>query len=72
MLLVHNTLFLQHSIQHGFNCLSCLPSTFQEKDVLEFDVMQDKGHNTANSTTFEITFPGNHAYNYKSHRNMKI
>ena len=33
------------------------------------DVTQDKRHNTANSSTFEIIAPGNHAYN--SHRNIK-
>ena len=36
----------------------------------KLDVMQDKGHNTANSTTFEILSLGNHAYMYKSHRHF--
>ena len=30
------------------------------------DVMQDKGHHTANSPTFKMMSPGNHAY--KSHK----
>ena len=54
-------------VQHGFNCLSCLLSTCLEKNVS--DVMQDKGHNTANSPIFEIMSLGIPAF--KSHKNIK-
>ena len=52
--------------QHGFNCLFCL-FTFLRQSVL--DVMQAKGHNTANSPTFGIMSSGNHAN--KSCSNIK-
>ena len=50
-----------------FHLFVLLVIYFSRKNVS--DVMQDKGHNTANSPTFKFMSAGNHAY--KSHRNIK-
>ena len=65
ILLVHVTLFIQHYryIVVSTVCLACY-SLFLGKNVS--DVMQDKEHSTANSPTFEIMYPGSHAYKSRS------
>ena len=61
-------------LKHIFQCFEKQNNLFywcmlSRKKKKKLNVMQDKGHNTANLPTFEITSPGNHAYT--SHRKEK-